>query len=510
MSDDNVLPVDENEQQDPAVETPEEETVEPLKIELDVKEESACERHVTITVPEEEIARYFDKEFDELVPEAEIPGFRPGHAPRKLVEKRMRKDVAERVKSNIVVDAISQANEDADMTPISEPDFEYDSFELPEEGPMTFEFNVEVRPNFDLPDWKGLKLERPVRDFSDEDVSMAMTRYLEQDGELIDKDGDVAMGDYITTKLTFAHLGQELSSADGEVIRIRPTLSFHDGSIANFGEKLVGAKSGDVIELSTELSQDAPNAMLRGQTISATFAIEKIQELKLPELNEEYLKSIGGFDSEGDLRDAVLDVLNRQMEYEQNQVARQQLTAELLKTADWELPKGLLERQSARELQRSVLELRRSGFTEDMIRSHENLLRQNSLQSTAQSLKEHFILEKIAELQEVEPTDEDYALEISLIAEQSGLSDRRLRARLEKSGEMDSLRNQIVERKVIALILDAAEFEETVYDPDVLSESAVNRAAGGEAQEEETTEETTEEAAVEETTSDDAKEATEE
>jgi trigger factor len=125
------------------------------------------------------------------------------------------------------------------------------------------------------------------------------------------------------------------------------------------------------------------------------------------------------------------------------------------------------------------MELQRSGFGEDEIRAYENQLRQNSREETSRALKEHFILERIAEDQDLDVEESDYDAEIALIAMQSGETPRRVRARLEKSGTMDALRNQIVERKVIDLILAEATFEETPYEPDRTDSTAINRAAGG-------------------------------
>ena len=102
--------------------------------------------------------------------------------------------------------------------------------------------------------------------------------------------------------------------------------------------------------------------------------------------------------------------------------------------ADWELPPGLLQRQSHRELQRAVLELQRSGFSEDEIQAHENSCGRTAGVDTARALKEHFILERIAEDEEIDADEEDYDAEIRLIAAQSNESPRRVRARLEKGG----------------------------------------------------------------------------
>jgi trigger factor len=147
--------------------------------------------------------------------------------------------------------------------------------------------------------------------------------------------------------------------------------------------------------------------------------------------------------------------LERQFEYHQQQSLRKQIVAELTKDANWELPKSLVRRQANRELQRMRLELQRSGFNQEQINSYLNASRMNAQNSTVQALREHFVLEKIAEDQAIDASAEDYDREIDLIAEQSDSSARRVRARLEKSGQMDALRNQIIERLVIEKISQA-------------------------------------------------------
>ena len=151
-----------------------------LNLEVKIDDRSACQRHITVTVSREDIDRYLNKEFSELMPEAHVPGFRPGHAPRKLVENRFRKDVVGRVKSALLMDSLSQIHEDYDLSAIGEPELDLETVEVPEQGPMTFEFDLEVRPQFDLPQWKGLQIEKPVREFTDADIDQALKRYFDQ------------------------------------------------------------------------------------------------------------------------------------------------------------------------------------------------------------------------------------------------------------------------------------------------------------------------------------------
>jgi len=182
-----------------------EEEIQRLGQDVKVENRSTCERHITVTIAREDIDHYFDKEFTELMPTAHVPGFRPGRAPRKLVEARFRKDIVEKVKSELLMASLSQVNEDVKLSAISEPDLDLEAIEMPDEGPLTFEFDIEVRPEFELPKWKGLTIEKPTREFTDAEINQTLENILARRGRLAPHDGPAEPGDYITTNLTFKH-----------------------------------------------------------------------------------------------------------------------------------------------------------------------------------------------------------------------------------------------------------------------------------------------------------------
>ena len=156
---------------------------------MQVTSPSACERHVTVTISRADIDRYFDDAFGEMMPTAAVPGFRIGRAPRKVVENRFRDEVSDQVKSALLLDSLEQISEEQRFTAISEPNFDLEAVEVPKEGPMTFEFTIEVRPEFDLPKWKGLKLKRPVREFTDADIDEQLEQMLSRYGQLVPHEG---------------------------------------------------------------------------------------------------------------------------------------------------------------------------------------------------------------------------------------------------------------------------------------------------------------------------------
>ena len=451
----------------------------PLDLKVDIKSPSACERRVTVTIPRDDINRYYDNAYGELMPTSAVPGFRVGRAPRKIVEHRYKEEVTNQVKSSLLMDSLGQISDDKQFTAISEPTFDLDAVEVPDDGPMTFEFTIEVRPEFDMPEWKGLKLKRLVREFTDQNVAEQLEQMLARYGQLVPFDGDASAGDYVTVNITSTVDGKQVAHEIDTVVRIRPTLSFTDGQIEGFDKSMKDVKAGDKRTAQLTLTQDAPNVELRGKQVEVEFEVLEVKRLKLPELTPEFLQEIGNFNTEEELRDAIRKNLERQLEYQQQRDARGQITALLTKSADWQLPQGLLERQSAREQERAVMELRRSGFSEADIRARENLLKQNSKASTATALKEHFILERIAEEESIDVAEGDYEKEIYLIAMQSGESPRRVRAQLEKRGLMDVLRNQIIERKVLEAVQKEAKFKDEKYEPAKSDTEAISMAAGG-------------------------------
>jgi trigger factor len=169
------------------------------------------------------------------------------------------------------------------------------------------------------------------------------------------------------------------------------------------------------------------------------------------------------------LREQIRVLLRRRLEYTQRQSAREQVLGQIAAASEWELPKDLLIRQARKALNRRIMEMRDAGMTEEEIIGRQRLLEKDVLQSTALALKEHFVLQKVAEVEKIDVDDDDINDEIERIAAQTDDSPRRVRARYEKEDLLDTLAAQIIERKALDLILDSAEYEDVPMDQAVES-----------------------------------------
>lgn len=450
-----------------------------LDLEISIDEVSTCQRRVKVTIPRADIDRYRDEAIGDLMPSALLPGFRPGRAPRRLVSSRFKGELADQIRSKLVTDAMTQVSESGKLAPISEPDLDLAAVVLPDDGSLTFEFSIEVRPEFELPTWRGLSISRPARAIGPADIEEALGNILRERCRYVPTAEKPAIGDLLVANLRFTAGDELLSQASEMEIVVRPKLSFADAELEGFDALVAKAKPGDTVTASVRISDEAGVEALRGKEATLALELLDVKKHELPTLTSSLLEELGGFESEEALRDAVRRQLESQLEYHRRKQVRQQVAAALTASASWELPPDLLRRQAQRELERAILELRRSGFDDDSIRRHVNELRQTVLASTARALKEHFILERIAEEEKIADEPADYDAEIRAIAEQSGESPRRVRASLERRGLMDVLRNQIIERKTVDLVTSSAKFKDVPFEFPKPDTEAVDHAVCG-------------------------------
>jgi trigger factor len=207
------------------------------------------------------------------------------------------------------------------------------------------------------------------------------------------------------------------------------------------------------------MSSAAADPNLRGKTVQGTFEIKDVKTVRLPELTHEFLHRFGVHSPE-QFRELLQVMLERRLEYEQRQSARRQVLEHIAAASSWELPRDLLARQARKTLARRVMEMKADGISDEEIAARQRLLHQDILQSTALALKEHFVLQKIAEVEKIDITDDDINEEIERMAAQSNESPRRVRARLEKEELLDALATEMIERKALDLVLDSAEYED--------------------------------------------------
>jgi len=434
----------------------------PIKLQqnVEIRDVGPCKKHIKVTVERKDIDDRFAEKFKELVGDANVSGFRPGKAPRKIVERRFQKEVGDQVKSEVLLASLQQLAEDHDIAPLSAPDIDPANIELPRQGPLVYEFEVEVRPQFDLPNYKGLKLRRPIHTFTEEEVVQEERRLLTPYGQIVPKpEGDAQVGDLLVADMIVRDGDRDIGKLEEVTFRVNKQLAFKDGVADNFADQVRGAKIGDTRDVDITMSSASADPALRGKSVTGVLTVKDVKTVQMPELTHEFLHTFGVHSPE-QLRELIGVVLQRRLEYQQRQSARRQVIEHINAAATWDLPIDLLRRQAHKAMARKIMEMKSDGISEEEIQGRRRLLEQDILQSTALALKEHFVLQKIAEVEKIDVSDDDLNDEIERLAEQDGESPRRVRARLEREDLLDALAAEMIERKALDLILDSAEYEE--------------------------------------------------
>src|SRR5438067_9283966 len=222
---------------------------EKLKQTVEISDVGPCKKHVKITVDRDAIDERFKEKFDELLKDrsAPVPGFRPGKAPRKFIERKFKPAVTEDVRREVLMASLQQLAEDSNLAPLAPPELDPDHLEIPDEGPFIYEFDVEVRPDFDLPDYKGMKLRKPVKTYTDADIAAEQRRLLERHGTLVNKEGKnvkVEPNDVVLAELVTVDGGKDLNKPTDIQVRVEKKLALNDAVVEDFSKQVAGAKVG--------------------------------------------------------------------------------------------------------------------------------------------------------------------------------------------------------------------------------------------------------------------------
>lgn len=438
----------------------------PVKIE----EVSACQRKMIFEIPQSEIQEKIDKSVDELMKSVAMPGFRPGHAPRRLVERKMGQEIRDQAKVELITENYQKAVEEHKLEILREDDFNPDSVELPTEGPLTFEFNVEVKPEVTLPDYEKPALEVNKVTVADGDLEQAMAHLQRSRGRFVEQDAGVGIveRDMLTADVRIA-VGETVLHEQKDSQLAVFVLSLGGVRLENLVSALSGKKAGETVTFEVAVPEDFETASAAGKTAEATVVIKSVRRIDLPELNDELAKSVG-FESVEEMRKAVRDRLDRDAEEARENNRRMAVAEWLLKEIPLEVPEGAAESNASRLFNQQVVNLQMRGVPVDLIQNQAEQLQASSRERARTELKLSLILEAIAKKENIEVTDDEVEARVAMMAQNYNRTADKMYEDMLKRGQLDTVREQIRDDKAMALLLARAEFTE-VEKPEAAAEA---------------------------------------
>jgi trigger factor len=433
-----------------------------LKNTVTIEDIGPCKKKITVEIPAERIEQISDEQYGELSRQAVVPGFRKGRAPRRLLEKRFGKETSEQIKLKLLAEASEAAIKDNELDILGEPDIDYEKVELPAEGPMKFGFEVEVRPQFELPSLEGIPLERTKLEITDEQVDGELGRLCRYSGIWTPRKEDDAVqaDDQIIADAVLRIEGvEEEERHDNVEIYVRPTGFVGPIPVEKLDELLIGAKAGDTRKTSIQMSKTFFREQYRQKKIEVEITVKDIKYIKPAEINEMLLANYGAA-SEQDLKEQIRVSLQARLERQARLAMVDQVYKYMLDKTKFELPADVTANYSMTLLRRQYANLLSRGLPREQIEEQMEQLRAGSDQRAEEQLRTFFIMDKVAKQLEVEVNDEELNGQIAALAMQQGQRPERLRHEMERNGSLEQFRQQIRDEKCLEKLLESAKVTE--------------------------------------------------
>ncbi len=420
-----------------------------------VKDVGPCKKQLSITVPQAVVQGKIDESYTKLAGSAVIAGFRKGHVPRKLLEKRFGEDVLEEVKQAVLGEASEKAIEENGLKPLGQPSFDNVSFELGKD--CAFEVTVEIEPAFDLPEYKGLALVRKSAKVTPEELDRGIEalRMRRARMELMPSGTSIAAGDLVVCDWAIRAGTETVSDQKDAEILASGKRSAGIEYEKDLGEVLAGAAFGQAREVKITFLDAYPVEKWRGQEGVLAITPKEVRRPVAPELNDEFAKAMD-YDSLDDLRQAVERSLAATKEREVRNDLEQQLFSALLDRVKIELPEGILKAQARSIMMRQNYRLQQRGVPAEEIEKHLEELRNASEEAAARNLRIFFLLDRIADKEKIFVTETDVENRIASMAAAYRTTPQKMRAQIENENSLAELRAGMREDRVVEFLLKNA------------------------------------------------------
>jgi len=427
--------------------------------EVIVEDVGPCKKQLKITILQADIQAKIEEAYARLKSSTVVDGFRKGHVPRKLLERRFGEEIIEEVKQTVLGEAAQSAVEKHGLKPLGEPSF--DNVDFVPDSDCAFELTLEVEPEFELAEYKGLKLKKKAAKVSDDELNQALEQLRVRNAglALMPPDATVQANDVIVCDWALGCGDETVASENDDQVMVSGRRFGGVELEKELPAALAGAKFGEARQVNAKFLDTYPIEKWRDKDGVLTIIAKEIRRPVLPELDEAFAKRLD-FDSVAELKEYVGKSLIRNKESEVAMDLERQLFDQILERTPFELPEGVHKAQARNIMVRQQFRLRQRGMPEKEIEKHLEELRDASEEAAARNLKIYFIVDRIADKEKIFVTENEVQNRIALLANSYHLSTQRMRARLEKENSLLQLRAGMREDKVIDFLLKNAEIEE--------------------------------------------------
>ena len=420
---------------------------------------SPTRKEIKIEIEPEQIRSAFDRISQQYSKAANVPGFRPGHAPTSVVRTRYKGEIRSEVLRELLPEAVHNAILEHSLIALGEPEVEFDNTQEIEslgEQSLTLKVGVEVLPEIKLETYKGLEATRRKRPVTDEDVQKVIDGLRDASASLQPvEDRASEVGDTVTINARGNYVDEpeeeEIKADDVEVVIGGP------GVHKEFNENLTGVKPDDSKTFVVEYPDDHTTPGLAGKKIQYTADVTALRRKELPEVDDEWAQSLGGdVESVDALRAKIREDLESRSTAESDYHLRGELVRKLLEGHQFEVPESLVEQQTNYRLEGAAREMMGRGIDPRTQNINWESAREELKTQAEEDVRATMLLEKIATAENIAVSEEEIDAEIEQIANASRQSKEQVRAALTKNGGERSIAQRLRNRKALDLLIENA------------------------------------------------------
>lgn len=406
---------------------------------------------LTVEVEAERVKRAFDEAAREIAKQVQIPGFRKGKVPRKLLEQRIGKEaIASQAVEGAVSSYYAEAVQDQELRVVAPPEVDLQTFS--EEEGCAFEATVEVRPEIELPDHEGIDVTHPDWEIDHEQVETQIEELRERFAELDEVDRPAKRGDYVTIDLTVRKGGEVIEDATAEDAMYEVGSG---GVTPKLDEELPGTVAGQSLTYVDELPEDYPEH--GGENVEFTVVVKDVRAKELPPLDDDFAMTASEFDTIDELRADLRERMSRSKSMEQGVQARDKVLDELLERAEVPLPESVVQSEVDGRKQEALQQV---GDDEDVLarvleaegKSLEDFESETRAEAE-KSVRTQLLLDTIAEQEGTEVSEAELTERIMYQAQRFGISPDEYVQRAQQSGQLGAIYSDVRRGKALATVV---------------------------------------------------------
>ncbi|HJX25777.1 MAG TPA: trigger factor [Chthoniobacterales bacterium] len=421
---------------------------------VDVEKQPDATSKLYIELPAEEVSKEWDAVANNFARFAKIPGYRPGKAPRRVIEAKFRKEIQDELTKKLVSKSYRDAIEQKKVRVVSVTNVE--DVQFGEDKSMRFRATVVTAPEFELPEYKKIPVQLPDTKVAEGEVEAALERLRDQAADFVDvPERGVEMEDFVVLDFEGSVDGKPISEVAPQAsktlhggkkfwLRVAP-----NNFVANFCEQLVGQKPGETRLVMVDLPADFAVKELAGKRATYAVTLGEIKQKVLPALDDALAEKLMPGKTLADVRHMIEHDLEHEREHELERAKEAQVVKYLHEKIQFDLPPVLLRSETRRALGELVQGNRQRGITDEMLKEKEKELVEGAGGLAAHRLKTNFILHRIAEREKIEVTRDDFGEKIRDEAERYNISPEKMRKELEEHNGLDGFAEQILLGKTL-------------------------------------------------------------